>query len=151
MNQGLIEQIGTPLEIYRFPNSKFVANFIGRANFVPAVVQEQTDHKLKVKALGEVIELTNNKRLFNQAEPVTLIVRPEMIQVKKTGGLFKGGIRRAVYLGNVIEYDVDINGHVITGLETEPYKTEPFPEGEKVTVGFAEGSIQALPDSESHA
>ena len=35
MNEGIIEQIGTPVEIYRFPNSRFVADFIGRANFVP--------------------------------------------------------------------------------------------------------------------
>src|SRR5574338_1145694 len=34
MNQGVIEQIGSPVEVYRFPNSRFVANFIGRANFI---------------------------------------------------------------------------------------------------------------------
>jgi len=151
MNQGIIEQIGTPVEIYRFPNSKFVANFIGRANFVPGVVQEQSDHKLTVKALGEVIQLSNIKRDFKKEEAVTLIVRPEMISIKKTGGKYHGGIRRAVYLGNVIEYDVDISGHVITGLETDPYVAEPFAEGEKVTIGFAEGSIQALPEIKSHA
>ncbi len=43
MNQGIIEQIGTPVEIYRFPNSRFVADFIGRANFVPGEVQEKND------------------------------------------------------------------------------------------------------------
>ena len=41
MNQGVIEQIGTPVEMYRFPNSRFVANFIGRANFISGVVQTQ--------------------------------------------------------------------------------------------------------------
>ena len=37
-----------------------------------------------------------------------MIVRPEMIRIKKTGELFKGIIRRAVYLGDVIEYDVEV-------------------------------------------
>lgn len=145
MNQGIIEQIGTPVEIYRFPNSRFVANFIGRANFVPGVVQEQQERKLTVKALGEVIALKNIQREFNKQEAVTLIIRPEMIRIKKTGELFKGVIRRAVYLGDVIEYDVEVSGQLITGLETDPYMMELFPEGEQVTVGCAEGCIQVLP------
>ena len=67
MNQGIIEQIGTPVEIYRFPNSRFVADFIGRANFVPGEVQEKNESNLTVKALGEIIELTNIQREFTSA------------------------------------------------------------------------------------
>lgn len=145
MNQGLIEQIGTPVEIYRFPNSRFVADFIGRANFVPGEVQEKNDSKLTVKVFGETLELTNIKRDFTRQEAVTLIIRPEMIRIKKTGELFKGAIRRVVYLGDVIEYDVEIGGQLLTGLETDPYVMEPFLVGEQVTVGCAEGCIQVLP------
>ncbi len=145
MNLGVIEQIGTPMEMYRYPNSRFVANFIGRANFVTGIVEEQNKDALTVKTLGEVIPLKNVTRIFKKQEAVTLIVRPEMIRVKKTGELFKGIIRRAVYLGNVIEYDVEVGGQLITGLETDPYVLELFPEGEQVTVGFAEGCIQVLP------
>ena len=145
MNQGIIEQIGTPVQIYRFPNSRFVADFIGRANFVPGEVQEKNNSNLKVKVFGEIIELPNIIRDFNKQEAVTLIIRPEMIRIKKTGELFKGFIRRAVYLGDVIEYDVEVSGQLITGLETDPYVMEPFPVGEQVTVGCAEGCIQVLP------
>jgi len=145
MNKGVIEQIGTPVEIYRFPNSKFVANFIGRANFVAGEVREKKERNLIVDALGDTIELTNIKREFNLKEAVTLIIRPEMIRIKKTGELFKGVIRRVVYLGDVIEYDVEVDGQLITGLETDPYVMDLFPEGERVTVGFAEGCIQVLP------
>lgn len=150
MNLGVIEQIGTPMEMYRYPNSRFVANFIGRANFVTGVVEEQNKDALTVKTLGEVIPLKNVTRTFKKQEAVTLIVRPEMIRVKKTGELFKGIIRRAVYLGNVIEYDVEVGGQLITGLETDPYVLELFPEGEQVTVGFAEGCIQVLPAEKNH-
>jgi len=145
MNLGLIEQIGTPVEIYRFPNSRFVADFIGRANFVPGEVCEKNDGKLMVNVFGETITLTNIQREFKQRQAVTLIIRPEMIQIKKTGGLFKGIVRRAVYLGNVIEYDVEVSSQLITGLETDPHVTELFPVGEQVMVGCAEGCIQVLP------
>jgi ABC-type Fe3+/spermidine/putrescine transport system ATPase subunit len=100
---------------------------------------------LTVKVFGETIELTNIKRDFKRQEAVTLIVRPEMIRIKKTGELFKGFIRRVVYLGDVIEYDVDISSQLITGVETDPYVMEPFAVGEQVTVGCAEGCIQVLP------
>ncbi len=145
MNAGIIEQIGTPVQVYRFPNSRFVADFIGRANFVPGEVRERYDSKLSVNVFGETLELTNIQRDFRQLEPVTLIIRPEMIRIKKSGELFKGLIRRAVYLGDVIEYDVEVNGQLLTGLETDPYVMELFPVGEQVTVGYAEGCIQVLP------
>jgi iron(III) transport system ATP-binding protein len=145
MNQGIIEQIGTPVEIYRFPNSRFVADFIGRANFVAGEVQEKRNGHLAVKAFGQTIELTNIQREFNRLEPVTLIVRPEMTRIKKTGEIFQGVIRRAVFLGDVIEYDVEVDGQVLTGVETDPTVMELFPVGEQVTVGWAMGCIQVLP------
>jgi iron(III) transport system ATP-binding protein len=145
MNEGLIEQIGTPVEIYRFPNSRFVADFIGRANFVPGEVRQKSDGRLTVNVFGETLELTNIQRDFRTQEAVTLIIRPEMIRIKKSGELFKGVIRRTVYLGDVIEYDVEVSGQLLTGIETDPYVMEPFPVGEQVTVGCAEGCIQVLP------
>ena len=68
-----------------------------------------------------------------------------MIQIKKMGGLYQGVIRQSVYLGEVIEYAVDVGGVSILGTEADPRVTELFPEGESVTVGFAEDQIQVLP------
>lgn len=151
MNLGIIEQIGTPVEMYRFPRSHFVANFIGRANFLPAVVLEQRNGLLTVKSLGETLRLSNVKGEFSSGMEASLIVRPEMVKIKKSGELYKGVIRRAVFLGDVIEYDVEIAGQLITGLETDPNVVSLFPEGEMVSVGFAEGCIQVLPVESSNA
>jgi hypothetical protein len=68
-----------------------------------------------------------------------------MIEIKKTGGLYHGVVRRAVYLGDVFEYVVEVNGQPILGTETDPHVTELFPEGEEVTLSFAEDCIQVLP------
>ena len=145
MNQGVIEQIGSPVEVYRFPNSRFVANFIGRANFIEGVVLAQDGSALTVRSLGESITLSNIKREFRDGEAVTLIIRPEMIQIKKTGGLYHGVVRQAVYLGDMIEYAVEVGGVSILGTETDPHVTELFPEGENVTLDFADDCIQVLP------
>jgi iron(III) transport system ATP-binding protein len=149
MNEGVIEQIGAPVEIYRYPNSRFVANFIGRANFIDGVVLAQNGSGLQVKSLGESITLSNIKRDFHEGEAVTLIVRPEMVEIKKTGGLYRGVVRRAVYLGDMIEYAVDVDGASILGTETDPHVIELFDEGEGVTLGFAEDCIQVLPAARS--
>lgn len=149
MNHGLIEQIGTPMEVYRFPNSRFVADFIGRANFIDGNVVAQHGSELTIQALGESITLSNIRREFHEGENVTLIIRPEMIQIKKTGCLYHGVVRRAVYLGDVIEYVVEVNGVPILGIETDPRVTELFPEGEQVTLGFAEDCVQVLPAEKS--
>ena len=68
-----------------------------------------------------------------------------MVQIKKTGGVYQGVIRQAVYLGDLIEYAVEVGGVSILGTETDPHVTELFPEGENVTLGFAEDCIQVLP------
>ncbi|MDX9850480.1 MAG: ABC transporter ATP-binding protein [Anaerolineaceae bacterium] len=151
MNNGIIEQISTPVEMYRYPSSRFVANFIGRANFVSAIVQKQVSSNLIVKIFGEVLELTNIQRDFHEQEAVSLIVRPEMLRINKTGEIFPGVIRRGVYLGDVIEYDVEVNGQMLTCVESDPYVMELFPNGEQVTVGFAEGCIQVLPEEETNS
>jgi iron(III) transport system ATP-binding protein len=145
MNEGVIEQIGSPVEIYRFPNSRFVANFIGRANFIDGLALAQHISTLTVRSLGETITLSNVKREFREGEAVTLIVRPEMIQIKKTGGVYQGVVRQAVYLGDMIEYAVEVGGVSILGTETDPHVTELFHEGENVTLDFAEDTIQVLP------
>ena len=81
MNQGLVEQIGTPTEIYDAPRTVFVAGFIGQANLWPAELRSQSDGTATVAALGAALEGRALERLDG---PVTLMVRPERIRVCAT-------------------------------------------------------------------
>jgi iron(III) transport system ATP-binding protein len=145
MNQGIIEQIGSPMEVYRFPNSKFVANFIGRANFLPGTVDGIKDGVLKVTSIGKNLTLRNSRREFSAGDQVTVVVRPEVVNIDKSSGKFEGKITRAVFLGDVIEYDVFVSGQQITGIETDPKRMEILPVGSDIFVSFEEDFIQALP------
>ena len=147
MNQGIIEQVGKPVEIYRFPNSKFVANFIGRANFIDGKVISKNATELVAEVMGKKIQLACSKYSFSAGDHINLIVRPEMMRIKKSGEMFDGVIRRSVYLGDCIEYDIEVGGNLITGTENDPNILDMFPEGEKVTVGIAENCVQILPAS----
>jgi iron(III) transport system ATP-binding protein len=146
MNQGNLEQIGTPMEIYRFPKSRFVADFIGRANFVPGTVRELNNSHITVNSLDKMLTLSSVKGELHAGQQVTLIIRPEMVDIQKTGGKLTGTIRRAVYLGDVIEYDVEIAGQMVTSTETDPTRMDLYPEGTEVTVNFVEDCIQVLPE-----
>jgi iron(III) transport system ATP-binding protein len=72
MNHGVIEQIGTPTEIYRQPASLFVADFIGETNRMPSV------HRAGTVTLGDVTLTTSATGIADDA-PVTVAVRPEDI------------------------------------------------------------------------
>ena len=147
MDQGFIQQIGTPVDVYRFPRTKFVANFIGRANFIPAKVVSKDMKKLEVEVFSKVLNPISGEHAYSKGDAVTLIVRPEMMKIKKNGELFDGVIRRAAYLGNCIEYDVEVSNQLFTGVEYDPNVRNMFTEGEKVTVGIVENCVQVLPEA----
>jgi putrescine transport system ATP-binding protein len=80
MDQGRIEQIGTPNEIYEFPRNRFVADFIGNANMFNARVLSAGQDRALVEcmALGGELEV-NLREPVTQDQSVTLAIRPEKI------------------------------------------------------------------------
>lgn len=148
IRDGKIEQSGTPVEIYRYPNSRFVANFIGRANFVVADVKEVHSGGVVVDLFGKPLALS--KEYANRALPkrATLVIRPEMIQVDPTDPILRGTVRRASFLGNSIDYDIEINGQLLTAVETDPMKMAIFPEGSQVGINVCTECIHLLPEVE---
>jgi iron(III) transport system ATP-binding protein len=144
MNQGVIEQVGTPLEIYRHPNSRFVADFIGRANFVNARVKSRENGSLVVEAFGQFIPLAGVGEDYSPGSPVTLVVRPEMVRVHTGPGPLRGVIRRTAYLGNLVDYDVEVGGQLLTAVETDPLQLQLIPEGTEVEVALCNECIHII-------
>ena len=144
MNGGLIEQVGTPAEIYRPPRTRFVAGFIGRANFIEARVLDGKPGNLMVSVYGQAVRLSNVKEAYPAGTQLTLIARPEMIHVSEQGEL-PGIVRRAAYLGNLTDYDVEIGGQLLTVAETDPTRTEVYPEGSQVKLSLLSDCIHILP------
>lgn len=144
MNEGLIEQVGTPIEIYRSPRTRFVAGFIGRANFIEATVVNGHPGDLRVNVYGQVVRLSNVKETYTEGARLTLIARPEMLQVHPKGEL-AGTVRRASYLGNLIDYDIEVGGQVLTAVDTIPGQTNIFTEGASVGLSLMSDCIHILP------
>ena len=112
MNLGAIEQIGTPLEIYREPASPFVADFIGVMNFVAATVVRDGAVRL-----GR-IELACEADGFAPGTEVTLAIRPEDILVQDAPGSQPNTLRARVealaFLGSF--FRADLVGEAMDGV-----------------------------------
>ncbi len=82
MNDGRVEQIGTPQEIYREPATVFVANFIGVANLIPARVGPRDDAGLTATVIGDItLPVAGNSPDVQPGDAATLMVRPERVRV----------------------------------------------------------------------
>ena len=106
LNQGVIEQVGSPLELYRNPDNLFVAGFLGapRMNFLSVTVDEVSGHQVRVSAPGlapTMVELLSPATL-QKGTNLTLGVRPENISVVADGsesGAVHGIVRLVEHLG----------------------------------------------------
>ena len=83
MNQGRIEQMGSPAELYENPQTTFVANFLGQSNLIPGVVEGVSGGVVTVTAHGRRLTLDAG-RCRATTGPVILGVRPEKVQLAAT-------------------------------------------------------------------
>ena len=104
LNAGLIEQVGSPLELYHRPKNMFVAGFIGspKMNFIKAVASPLRGGKIAVTLPGDSkITLDAQGAEVTQSQAVTLGIRPEHITIGvKNDGEIRGHLRIAEYLGS---------------------------------------------------
>ncbi len=146
MNKGRIEQVGPPTEVYRRPSNRFVADFIGKANFVTGTVRGRENGRLAVEMLGSTLPVSAAAD-FQPGLQVTVVIRPEMALINPRAGAHMDGIvRQASYLGSMVEYDVEINGQTLSLVEYDPRRTTIYAEGESVGVQFLDDCLYVVPD-----
>lgn len=130
MSEGKLQQVGTPSDVYDFPNSRFTAEFIGETNiFEGVVLEDHADY-----AVIELPELENKVRidhgLGGRAEQnLWISIRPEDIDVHKEQPAEEGGfnwekgiIKEIAYLGSFTIYHIQLaNGRVIKSQVPAPY------------------------------
>jgi iron(III) transport system ATP-binding protein len=104
MDRGRISQIGTPSSLYRSPGNRFVAEFIGEANFLVARLEAMEDGHARV-ALGPQRLQVVSPAL--QPGPVTVLARPEAIRIRTQGEGLTGTIQKVSYLGSSADYTVE--------------------------------------------
>jgi iron(III) transport system ATP-binding protein len=146
MDRGRVHQLGTATEVYTRPATRFVADFIGEANFLPARVVGVEDRGARVE-VGPITVVLDGTA---PAGPVTLVARPEAITIRPArgepapAGALAGRIESAAYLGGAGEYVVatDVGALAVTDTLTTEELLAP---GTAVWLTFSRRGLALLP------
>lgn len=122
MNNGRIEQVGKPVEIYEAPKSSFVAAFIGDTNFFEGQVLELVgDEYSRLKIAGFADLVCFNDKKISAGNPVFLSIRPEKFHIGRNRpelsskhNIVRGRVEDIIYLGGTTRYWVQAQGHKIS-------------------------------------
>lgn len=139
MNQGYIQQIGTPEKIYNEPENAFVADFIGDSNIIDGImVQDEL-----VEILGAKFACVDKG--FGSNKPVDVVIRPEDVDlVKPEEGTIQGVVTHIIFKGVHYEMEVSANGY-----DWLVQSTDMFPVGTKVGIKIDPFDIQIMNKPES--
>lgn len=138
MNQGRIQQVGTPIDIYNEPENRFVAKFIGESNIVDAVSVED----YKVHFLNH--DFVSIDTGFAKNEEVDIVIRPEDIDlVEPENGMVKGLVTELTFKGVHWEMLVDVDGYLFKVHSTDDWKV-----GEEVGLSFDPDVIHVMKKGE---
>lgn len=139
MKDGLLMQVGSPKEIYEYPQSTFIANFIGKANFIPARYAGKGPQGEGAEVrIGEhnLVLPTPGRLNFEPGEEIFISARPESMHLSSQaeGGL-PVTIKRSIYFGSNVEYHItmdDKEQDIFVVSVYNPQLTEHFEAGAQV-------------------
>ena len=139
MNQGYIQQIGTPEMIYNEPENAFVADFIGDSNIIGATMVQD---KL-VEILGAKFACVDEG--FGTNKPVDVVIRPEDVElVEPAKGTIQGKVTHVIFKG--VHYEMEV---MANGFEWLVHSTKMFPVGTDVGIYVDPFNIQIMNKPES--
>ncbi len=139
MNQGYIQQEGSPEKIYNEPENAFVADFIGDSNIIPAMMVRD---KL-VNILGTNFECVDTG--FGENNPVDIVIRPEDIELVPRGkGTLPGVVTGVIFKG--VHYEMDVEAG---GFEWLVHSTRMNEVGSEVDISVDPFNIQVMNKPES--
>jgi putative spermidine/putrescine transport system ATP-binding protein len=150
MNEGRIEQIGPPFEIYNYPRTRFVASFVGTLNILKGRVLDPRAGRLSVD--GQEISSARGLADADVGEMRSVALRPEAITITETAddrNALRGTIEEVSFLGSVVRLRVRF-GETTVSLDTfNSSSSQPPSRGAPVTLSFAREDVLVLEGAEA--
>jgi ABC-type Fe3+/spermidine/putrescine transport system ATPase subunit len=142
MSDGRIEQVGSPVEIYRQPRSPFVARFLGMSNVVEATVTAAADGWLQLGGAGLPIRAPVPARAPSAGQHVTVVIRPDSFEISRVAdgqaadgqaadGDVAGEVTDVRFIGSLVHYLVTVAGRRWQ-VSARAGSAEILPEGARV-------------------
>lgn len=148
LNEGIIQQIGTPLELYDRPANRFVADFLGTANLVDGVMRKTRGKPVFIASDGTTIPA--ERSAIKPGTACTALFRPQSLSISRTksrgdsAAKLDGKIEHREFLGNLIRYTVKVGDHSLVVDETHQSGEAAYNAGDKATLQLRKGQVQFL-------
>ena len=144
MSHGELQQVGTPAEIYQRPENRFVADFIGAANLIPArCVAVEGEKAVCTWLAGTTVEAVADQQCRPGTE-VTLFVRPERLALERASGDAHGQVADATYLGSSILYEIALSDGTRIRVSKAAEDSESCRPGDEVRLRVPAGQLRVL-------
>jgi iron(III) transport system ATP-binding protein len=145
VNQGRLEQVGTPTEVYEHPRTRFVGNFLGRTIILKGTLRKDAAQSIvDVQGAGRVVVEADGT--FNDGDDVRILSRPEDIKLLPMGELAPnqvvGKVEHVAYMGDHLEYTIQAAGRT---LLLPASKRDAYAIGTNVRLAFDPAHVTALP------
>jgi len=147
MEGGSIKQVGTPWEIYREPQSRFVAEFVGTSNFITGTHQNSTlklgENQLKIDGINDV--KSDQVNVAIRPEKIDLLTDAEVSEGVELSNLMKVKIETVTFLGAVVQLTFNIEGTEINvDLVEKRYAELELKKGDRVNLYFPPESFHVF-------
>jgi len=152
MSQGRIVQDGGAEDLYHRPRSRFVAEFIGRVNLVPARVVEAIEGTITLEALGRHIAVRDATTVLRAGDAARIVLRPEALEIVRADdprAAVQGTVAARTFLGEKVEYRVASRE---TTLQVVRYNSGPgdlVPIGMEIGLALTADAAAVLPEGDA--
>ena len=142
MNKGVVEQMGTPQEIYYHPRNEFVADFIGEANFLRGVMTGRSGDHAVMEVEGQTVAVAARDDL-EQGKEYTIVLRPEAAHLADEGGM-PCKVVLSCFMGSYQNYHVMLGDTLVKLSETNPQNKHIYAVGDECRLVFAPDAVHVL-------
>jgi spermidine/putrescine transport system ATP-binding protein len=150
MNQGRVEQVGPPEELYERPRTRFVADFLAVRNVLRATVSSVAGGRVALRTRSGVALLAADDGSWREGAEVWIGLRPETLQLTADGapdGALRGTVEDEVYLGDRTEWLVRVGEELLTISQPTRRGATPVRRGDAVGLLIAPESVLRLDDT----
>ena len=142
MNKGVVAQMGSPQDIYYHPNSEFVADFIGEANFLKGTLERMDGDHAVLNVEGSSARVPAKEGMA-QGKEYTVVLRPESAVLADQGGL-PCEVVLSCFMGSYQNYHVKVGNTLVKLTDYNPKNKRIYQVGEKCSLVFDPESVHIL-------
>ena len=149
-NEGKIQQVGTPDELYETPGNRFVADFIGESNFIEGKIIQLDEETASVATRDKSLVIPCPRLPgFALDQEVHVVIRPEKIKFLDNSDsipiALQGTVEELIYIGDIMRYRIRVSDHQTLDLKQQiSHGVKEFGRGDRVAIGWSPADMRIL-------